>query len=148
MVSGVSILNVSILGKRFSLLRSNIGLHLLLGLGTKNSRLKNVWFCTGSIAFFVYKLMYCLLQVAVPVGIDITAYDCGIPCEFGPDPKGKGVTLSQELNHFRTGTQIQPSLPKVLKSGPYRQIWNNIWGTCYRFDTRQLSDTRNTFHIF
>ena len=54
MVSGVSILNFSALRKRFSLLRSNIGLHLLLGFGTKNSRLKNprdVWFCTSSTAF-------------------------------------------------------------------------------------------------
>ena len=55
------------------------------------------------------------------MGIDITAYDCGGPCEFWPDSKGEGVTLFQDLNNFRTGTQIQPSLPKVLKSGPYRQ---------------------------
>ena len=41
MVSGVSILNFSVLRKRFSLLRSNIGLHFWLGLGTKNSLLKN-----------------------------------------------------------------------------------------------------------
>ena len=66
--------------------------------------------------------MLCLHQVAVPVGIDIAAYDCGRPCEIWPDPKGKGVTLLQCLNYFRTGTPIQPSLPKVLKSGPYRQI--------------------------
>ena len=32
MVSGVSILNFSALRKRFSLIRSNIGLRLLLGL--------------------------------------------------------------------------------------------------------------------
>ena len=41
MVSGVSILNFSALSKRFSLLRSNIGLPLLLGFGTKSSQLKN-----------------------------------------------------------------------------------------------------------
>ena len=54
MVSGVSISNFSTLRKRFSLLRSNIGLHLLLGFGTKNSQLKNprdVWFFTSSTAF-------------------------------------------------------------------------------------------------
>ena len=54
MVSGVSILNFSALRKRFSLLRSSIALHLLLGFGTKNSRLKNpkdVWFGTSSTAF-------------------------------------------------------------------------------------------------
>ena len=56
------------------------------------------------------------------MGIDITAYDYGRLCEFCPDPKGQGVALFQDLNHFRTGTQIQTSLPKVLKSGPYRQI--------------------------
>ena len=56
------------------------------------------------------------------MGIDITAYDCRRPFEFWPDPKGEGVALFQDLNHFQTGTQIQPSLPKVLKSGPYRQI--------------------------
>ena len=41
MVSGVSVLNFSVLRKRFRLLRSKIGLHLLSGFGTKNSRLKN-----------------------------------------------------------------------------------------------------------
>ena len=41
MVSGVSILNFSTLRKIFNLLRSSIGLHLLLGFGTKNSWLKN-----------------------------------------------------------------------------------------------------------
>ena len=40
MVSGVSILNFSVLRKRFRLLRSKIGLHSLSGLGTRNSRLK------------------------------------------------------------------------------------------------------------
>ena len=53
MVSGVSILNFSALRKRFSLLKSSIGLHLL-GFGTKNSRLKNprdVWCFTSSTAF-------------------------------------------------------------------------------------------------
>ena len=40
MVSGVSILNFSALRKRFNLLRSNMGLHLLLGLGSRNSLLK------------------------------------------------------------------------------------------------------------
>ena len=54
--------------------------------------------------------------------IAIAAYDYWRPREIGPDPKGEGVALSQVLNHLRTGTQIQPSLPKVLKSGPYRQI--------------------------
>ena len=52
------------------------------------------------------------------MGIDITAYDCGRPCEIWPGLKGEGVTLFQDLNNFRTGTQIQPSLPKVLKSAP------------------------------
>ena len=33
MVSGVSILNFSTLRKRFSLLRSSMGLHLLFGFG-------------------------------------------------------------------------------------------------------------------
>ena len=54
MVSGVSILNFSALRKRFSLLRSSIGLHLLLGFGTKNCQLKNpkdVLLCTSSTAF-------------------------------------------------------------------------------------------------
>ena len=54
MVSGVSILNFSVLRKRFSLLKSSIGLHLLLGFGTKNSLLKNprdVWCFTNSTAF-------------------------------------------------------------------------------------------------
>ena len=53
MVSSVSILNFSALRKRFSLLRSRIGRHLLLGFETKNSLLKNpreVWFLTSSIA--------------------------------------------------------------------------------------------------
>ena len=40
MVSGVSILNDSTLSERFNLLRSSIGLHLLFGLGTKNSLVK------------------------------------------------------------------------------------------------------------
>ena len=40
MVSGVSILYFSVLRKRFNLLKSSMGLHLLLGFGTKNSRLK------------------------------------------------------------------------------------------------------------
>ena len=51
MVSGVSILNFSALRKRF---RSSIGLHLLLGFGTKNSLLKNpseLCLCTSYIAF-------------------------------------------------------------------------------------------------
>ena len=68
----------------------------------------------------VYKLMQCLQQVTVPVGIGIPAYDNGRPCEVGPDPKGEGVALSQDLNHFGSGTSFQPNLPKVLKSGPYR----------------------------
>ena len=54
MVSGVSILNFSALRKRFRLLRSRIGRHLLLGFGTRNSLLKNpreVWFLTSSTAF-------------------------------------------------------------------------------------------------
>ena len=54
MVSGVSILNFSTLRKRLSLLKSSMGLHLLFGFGTKNSRLKkprDFWFCTSSIAF-------------------------------------------------------------------------------------------------
>ena len=51
------------------------------------------------------------------MGIDRTAYDCGRR-EFWPDPKGEGVALFKDLNHFRTSTQIQPSLPKALKSGP------------------------------
>ena len=46
------------------------------------------------------------------MGIDITAYDCWRPCEFCLDPKGEGVALSQDLNYFRMGTQIQPSLPE------------------------------------
>ena len=41
MVSGVSILNFSALRKRFNLLKSSMGLHLLLGFGTKKRRLKN-----------------------------------------------------------------------------------------------------------
>ena len=56
MVSGVSILNFSVFRKKFRLLKSRIGLHLLLGLGTKNSQLKNpseVCLFTSSIAFFV-----------------------------------------------------------------------------------------------
>ena len=40
MVSGVSILNISTLRKRFSLLRSSIGLNLF-DFGTKTSWLKN-----------------------------------------------------------------------------------------------------------
>ena len=54
MVSGVSILNFSALRKKFRLLRSNIGVHFLFGLGTKNSRLKKlreVLFLTSSTAF-------------------------------------------------------------------------------------------------
>ena len=39
--------------------------------------------------------MQCLQQVAVPVGIDITAYDSGRPCEVWPDLKGEGVALSR-----------------------------------------------------
>ena len=53
MVFIVSILNFSALRKRFSLLMSDIGLHLL-GFGTEKSQLKNprdVWFCTSSTAF-------------------------------------------------------------------------------------------------
>ena len=38
-VSGISIVNDSEFKKVFKLLRSSIGLHRLLGLGTKNSRL-------------------------------------------------------------------------------------------------------------
>ena len=38
-VSGVSILNDSVFKKVFKVLRSRMGLHRLLGLGTKNSRL-------------------------------------------------------------------------------------------------------------
>ena len=56
MVSGVSILNFSALRKRFSLLRSSIGLHLLLGFGTKNSRVK-----TPRVFYFVPVLLrFCL----------------------------------------------------------------------------------------
>ena len=36
-VSGVSILNDSVFKKVFKVLKSRIGLHRLLGLGTKNS---------------------------------------------------------------------------------------------------------------
>ena len=53
MVSGVSSLNFCTLRKRFSLLRSRMGLHLL-GLGTKKSRLKkprDFLFTTNSTAF-------------------------------------------------------------------------------------------------
>ena len=39
MVSGVSILNDPVFKKVFKVLRSRMGLHRLLGLGTKNSRL-------------------------------------------------------------------------------------------------------------
>ena len=42
MVSGISILNFSTLMNGFSLLRSSIDLHRLLGFGTKNSRLKRM----------------------------------------------------------------------------------------------------------
>ena len=42
---------------------------------------------------FVYKLMQCLQQVEVPVGIDITAYDSGRSCQVRPDPKGESVSL-------------------------------------------------------
>ena len=54
MVSGVSILNFSALRKRFNLLRSNIGLHLLVGFGTKNSRLRN------PRDFVLVPLLFCL----------------------------------------------------------------------------------------
>ena len=40
MVSGVSILNFLDLRKRFRLLRSKMGRHLLSGLGTRKSRLE------------------------------------------------------------------------------------------------------------
>ena len=56
MVSIVSILNFSALRKRFSLLRSNIGLHLLLGFGTKNSRLK----ISEMFGFVLVPLHFCL----------------------------------------------------------------------------------------
>ena len=92
--------------------------------------------------------MQCLQQVAVPVGIDIRAYDRGRPCELEPDPKGEGITLFQDLNNFRSGTQIQPCFPKVLKSGPYRQILCSKFDICYRFYIRQVNDRRNTFDIF
>ena len=45
MVSGVSILNFCALRNRFKLLRSSIGLHLLLGFGTKNSLLRTLVNC-------------------------------------------------------------------------------------------------------
>ena len=35
---------------------------------------------------------------------------------------GEGVALSEDLIYFQTGTQIQPGLPIVSKSGPNRQI--------------------------
>ena len=57
--------------------------------------------------------MQCLQQVAVPVGIGITTYDCRKPCEFWPVPEREGITLPQDLKHFGTGPQIQPSLPKI-----------------------------------
>ena len=46
------------------------------------------------------------------MGIDIAAYDSWRPCQIWPDPKGEGVALSHNLNYFRTGTQVQPGLPK------------------------------------
>ena len=55
MDSSVSILNFSALRKKFRLLRSSIGLHLLFVFGTKNSRLKKFrefYFCTISTAFW------------------------------------------------------------------------------------------------
>ena len=71
--------------------------------------------------------MQCFQQVAVPVVIGITAYDSGDPCKLNwPDPKGKGVALFQDLNHFRSSTQFRPSFPKALKSGPYRLILYSI----------------------
>ena len=54
MVSGVSILNFSTLRKTFNLLRSSIGVHLLLGFGTQKSQLKNprnVSFCNARLHF-------------------------------------------------------------------------------------------------
>ena len=80
--------------------------------------------------------------------IDIATYDCGIPCESGSNPEGEGVTFSQNLSYFRTGPQLQPNLPKVLESSPYRISCDNISDICYRLGIRQLSDTRSTFHIF
>ena len=61
------------------------------------------------------------------MGIDITSYDSGRPREFWPDPKGDLVALFQDLNHCQTGTQIQRSLPKVLKSDLCRQILCNMF---------------------
>ena len=77
MVSGVSILNFSNLRKTFRLLRSKIGLHRLFGLGTRNNLLKSpemIGFLLTRLHFCL-KLMQCLQQVAVPLGIAIAAYD-------------------------------------------------------------------------
>ena len=52
------------------------------------------------------------------MGIDITAYDCERPCEFWPDPKGEGVTLFQDLNHFRTGNRSSKVCQKFCSLGP------------------------------
>ena len=54
--------------------------------------------------------MYFLQQVVVPVGIDITAYDCGRSCQVWLDPIGEGVALFKDLNYFQTGTQMFPRL--------------------------------------
>ena len=43
----------------------------------------------------------------------IAAYDGQSPCQFVPDLKGEGVALSKDLKYFQTGTQVQPSFPKV-----------------------------------
>ena len=79
------------------------------------------------------------------MGIDITAYDCGRPCELWLGPKGEGVPLLKDLKNLWTRTQIQPNLPKILKSCPYRQILINKFGILYRFYKRQVIDTKNIF---
>ena len=82
------------------------------------------------------------------MGIDITAYDCGRPCEFWPDPKWGGCS---PLSGFELFSDRHPDSAKFANNFgvlPLQADRRQHFHISYRFYKRQLGDTRNTFHIF
>ena len=61
--------------------------------------------------------MQCVQQVAVPLGIGITAYYCGRPCEIWPDPKSGGC------NPFSGFEQLSDWQPDPAKFAKNFEVW-------------------------
>ena len=108
-VSGVSILNDSVFKKVFKVLRSRMGLHRLLGLGTKIAGCKNL----VNSDFAPVRLHFCLSADAVPPQ-GRTVWWVVVVAQVGSEPERKSITLPQCGDYLWTQPQGFPFLPTLV----------------------------------